>query len=100
MIPPSKSADCVNVAVPVTVITSADASPKVTLPFRVVAPVTVKVSEKVAALVTPNVPAMLVLPSPLVTVNLSVFIVKLPSVTIEPNVAVPETSRSAFKSTF
>ena len=97
--PPSKSADCVNVAVPVTVTESPEASPKVTFPFKVVAPVTVKVSEKVAALVTDNVPAIAVLPSPLVTVNLSVFTVIFPEVTREPTVAAPETSNAAFKST-
>ena len=97
--PPSKSADSANVGVPVTVIVSPLALPKVMFPFKVVAPDTVKLSEKVAALVTPNVPAILVLPSPLVTVNLFVLIVKLPVTAAEPRVAAPETSNAPFRST-
>ena len=80
-------------------IVSPLALPKVTFPLPVNAPVTVKLSEKVAALVTANVPAILVLPSPLVTVNLSVLIVKLPVTAAEPKVAAPETSNAPFKST-
>jgi len=62
--PASKSANCEKVAVPVTVIVSPAASPRVTAPFAVKAPVISTLDEKVAALVTPNVPEILVLPSP------------------------------------
>ena len=88
-----------NVAVPVTVIVSPELSPSITLPSAFNCPSTSKFDEKVAALVTAKVPAIAVLPSPLVTVNLFVFIVKLPGVTIEAKVATPETSNAPFKST-
>ena len=44
--PPSKSADSVNVEVPVTVIVSPPALPKVTFPFKVVFPSTFKLESK------------------------------------------------------
>ena len=104
--PPSKSADCVNVAVPVTVTVSPELSPRITLPSAFNCPSTSKFEEKVALLVTANVPAIDVLPSPLVTVNLFVLIVKLPAADIAPledkelTVAELDTSKVPFKSTF
>ena len=47
--PPSKSAEGVKVAVPVTVTVSEPALPKVTFPFRVVLPSTLRVESKSAA---------------------------------------------------
>ena len=104
--PPSKSADCVKVAVPVTVTVSPAALPSVTLPSACKAPSTSKFPVKVVFPVTSNVPATRVLPVPLATVNLSVFILKLPADAMAPfevselTVAEPDTSNVPFKSTF
>ena len=89
--PPSKSADGVNVAVPVTVIPSPDALPKVTLPFKVVAPSTFSDESKSTASCAFRVPFITVLPEPAVTANLSELTVKFP---VDSNV--PETSALPF----
>ena len=60
--PPSKSAGCAKVAVPVTVTVSPELSPSITLPSAFNCPSTSKLEEKVAALVTARVPAIAVLP--------------------------------------
>ena len=87
MKPPSKSADGVKVGVPVIVIVSEPALPKVTFPFKVAAPETVKLDDIVAALVTESVPAIAVLPSPAFTVNLLVFTDKFPTLFVVPEIS-------------
>ena len=62
MNPPSKSADGVKVAVPVTVTASAEALPKVTAPFKVVAPSTFSAASKSTSPPALSVPATTVLP--------------------------------------
>ena len=86
MKPPSKSADGVNVAVPVTVTVSLLAFPRVTLPFKVVAPSTFSDESKSTASCAFKVPLITVLPEPAVTANLSELTVKFP---VDSNV--PET---------
>ena len=76
--PPSKSADGVNVAVPVKPIASPEALPKVTAPLRVVAPSTFKVESKSPAPFAVSVPATTVLPVAAATVNLFVATLKFP----------------------
>ena len=68
--PASKSAEAPKVGVPVTVIASLEALPKVIAPFNAVAPETVKSALPVISLVTAKVPATVVLPEEALTVNL------------------------------
>ena len=92
--PPSKSAGCANVAVPVTVTVSTPALPNVILLLNEALPVTVSVSLNVVAPETPNVVLTVVAP---LTANVEPLNVKLALSSTEPE-APPINTLSLVKS--